>query len=72
MYCRCLCRCEAHPNVYQPMPNFQPCLPPCSAHCLAHLTAAVGLLLLLELGTETVMRYEHVGRQVRLELPVLW
>lgn len=35
----------------------------CRAHCLAHLTAAVGLLLLLELGIETVMKYEHVGEQ---------
>lgn len=31
-------------------------------HCVTHLAAAVGLLLLLELGVETVIRYEHVGR----------
>ncbi|GAB4822190.1 hypothetical protein N2152v2_009236 [Parachlorella kessleri] len=32
------------------------------AHSLAHLLSAVSLLLLLELGLETVMRYENVGR----------
>lgn len=33
-----------------------------AAHTAAHLSAAITLLLLLELGVETVMRYEGVGR----------
>ena len=33
-----------------------------AAHTAAHLSAAITLLLLLELGIETVMRYEGVGQ----------
>lgn len=32
------------------------------AHCVAHLTAAVSLLLLLELAIEVMIKYEGVGR----------
>ncbi|KAI7840166.1 hypothetical protein COHA_005949 [Chlorella ohadii] len=32
------------------------------AHCLAHLTAAVSLLLLLELAMEVMIKYEGLGR----------
>lgn len=32
-------------------------------HTIAHVVAAVSLLLLLELGIETVIRYEHLGRE---------
>ena len=31
--------------------------------CLAHLACAVGLLLLLELGVEVMIKYEGVGRE---------
>ncbi|KAK2079809.1 hypothetical protein QBZ16_002204 [Prototheca wickerhamii] len=32
-------------------------------HVVAHVVAAVSLLLLLELGIETVIRHEHLGRE---------
>ena len=31
-------------------------------HCLAHLSSAIGLLLLLELAIEVMMKHEGVGR----------
>lgn len=50
-----------------------------AAHAAVHLSAAVGALLLLELGVETVIRYEGVGKEGYVQrlcqhpkLPSLW